>query len=148
MALFYDSGATGSDSPLQQEIEIEHVVVGGSGYTETYATYYAHLSWMLVKAGDSVTQGQLIGFSGNTGSSSQPHLHFGVTRLSNTASMLLKTLQFFDPPKHSNGSDVAIEPYGFRASQGFDPWAYKAYPAGALSVNLWFYGLEPSLGLW
>jgi murein DD-endopeptidase MepM/ murein hydrolase activator NlpD len=148
MARFYDSGYTTSDSPLQQEIEIEHLVVGGSGYTETYATYYAHLSFMLVNAGDSVLQGQLIGFSGNSGSSSQPHLHFGVTRLSNTASMRLKTLQFLDPPKHSNGSDVAIDPYGFRAFKGFDPWSYKAYPAGALSVNLWIFGFEPWTGLW
>lgn len=33
---------------------------------------------VLVKVGDSVTTGQLIGFSGNTGYSAFPHLHFEV----------------------------------------------------------------------
>lgn len=142
------SGYTGSDSPYQNEVAIEHIVVGGSGYTETFATYYAHLSSFTVKDGDTVVQGQVIGYSGNTGTSSAPHLHFGVTRLSNTASMLHKTLQFFDPPNHSNGSDVGIEPYGFRAPKGFDPWSWKAYPAGALSTNVWKEGQAPSLGNW
>jgi len=36
---------------------------------------YAHLSKALVKAGDTVTKGQHIGESGNTGNSSGPHLH-------------------------------------------------------------------------
>jgi len=39
---------------------------------------YAHLSKVLVKAGDRIEKGQLIGKSGNTGNSSGPHLHFEV----------------------------------------------------------------------
>ena len=39
---------------------------------------YAHLSKVLVKAGDKIEKGQLIGKSGNTGNSSGPHLHFEV----------------------------------------------------------------------
>jgi len=39
---------------------------------------YAHLSKVLVKAGDKITKGQKIGKSGNTGNSSGPHLHFEV----------------------------------------------------------------------
>jgi len=39
---------------------------------------YAHLRGWAVKAGQLVEKGEVIGYLGNTGKSSGPHLHFGL----------------------------------------------------------------------
>ncbi len=51
-------------------VELNH----GNGFT----TRYAHLSDLVVGCGQSVYQGQLIGYCGTTGWSTGPHLHFEV----------------------------------------------------------------------
>lgn len=53
-------------------IKIDH------GYQ--YETLYAHLSRMAVQLGDQVQRGDVIGYLGNTGRSSGPHLHYGIYR--------------------------------------------------------------------
>ncbi|MEN8878937.1 MAG: M23 family metallopeptidase, partial [Polaribacter sp.] len=43
-----------------------------------YKTIYAHLSKMVVRRGEKVKRGDLIGYVGSTGLSVAPHLHYEV----------------------------------------------------------------------
>jgi len=43
-----------------------------------YVTFYAHLSRNIAPIGSAVYQGEKIAYSGNTGQSTGPHLHFGI----------------------------------------------------------------------
>ena len=72
---------------------------------EPYANIYGHLSRIDVQAGASVSEGTVIGLSGNTGCSGTPHLHFGVGR-------------------SVAGRYVLIDPYGWHAPTG-DPVAAR-----------------------
>ncbi|MGC9603579.1 MAG: peptidoglycan DD-metalloendopeptidase family protein [Minisyncoccia bacterium] len=47
-------------------------------HTNNLSSLYAHLSRAMVKTGDIVKKGDLIGYSGNSGYATGPHLHFGV----------------------------------------------------------------------
>ena len=54
------------------------VVLHSDGTTGEY--YHLMQDGSIVDVGDSVSQGQLIGYSGNTGHTTMPHLHFAVYR--------------------------------------------------------------------
>jgi LysM repeat protein len=53
----------------------EYVTIQHPNYTQTV---YGHMSNPVVSVGQKVDQGQLIGYSGNTGKSTGPHLHFEI----------------------------------------------------------------------
>ena len=58
---------------------------GGAGnyvsinHGDGFASIYMHMTHYVVYAGQSVSQGQLIGYVGSTGISTGPHLHFGIS---------------------------------------------------------------------
>lgn len=61
---------TGTDSAYGEYVLLAH--------PDGYETMYGHLSRILVARGATVSAGQLIALSGNTGRSTAPHLHFEV----------------------------------------------------------------------
>lgn len=88
-----------------------------------YLSIYGHLSRVGVAQGDTVPAGTTLGWSGNTGCSGTPHLHFGVF-------------------KGREGSFTQVDPYGWHVSMP-DPW--EADPRGAASVWLWKDGEAPRI---
>lgn len=62
----------GNDKGYGQMVAVNH------GYG--YKTIYAHLSKLMVRQGQKVSRGDIIALSGNTGSSTGPHLHYEVQK--------------------------------------------------------------------
>ncbi len=61
-----------------------------------YTTVYAHLSKVNAKVGDIVKKGDVIGYVGNTGRSTAPHLHYEI-RQRNTSSKDGKKFTYLNP---------------------------------------------------
>lgn len=76
-----------------------------AGWNDTYGYYvqidhgygiktlYAHADMLVVSKGERVAQGQTIAYSGNTGRSTAPHLHFQVTQNNSPVDPLKYLLQ-------------------------------------------------------
>jgi Peptidase family M23 len=107
-------------------VGIDHGTRGLGGYI----SQYGHLSVILVNPGDPITQGQLIGYSGDVGAPGNPHLHFEVIKL------------MAGLPNNYNAYNYAVvDPYGWVGGtnalypQG-DP-LYSSLYLGIPSVQLW-----------
>lgn len=70
----WDGKSTAGNQSYGNAVKIKHA----DYESQTLETRYAHLSEYLVKNGQAVKEGQLIGYTGNTGKSSGAHLHFEV----------------------------------------------------------------------
>lgn len=73
-------------------------------HADLFATLYCHLQQQPeVSVGDTVATGDLLGYVGSSGNSSEPHLHFEV-----------QTGRTFDPPRPATATD----PVEFMAARG------------------------------
>lgn len=78
-------GRRGSDvtATADGKVKIENYTKGSGRYilidhANGFVTKYAHLKKSLVKKGDTVTRGQVIGLVGSTGRSTGPHVHYEI----------------------------------------------------------------------
>ena len=72
-------------------------------YANGWLSQYAHLSKILVKKGQRVSQKQIIGLTGSTGMSTGPHLHYG---LKHHGSYVNPLAQKFSRGKALSGKDL------------------------------------------
>lgn len=150
-------------TPKQGELWIEYDVGTGDRYRETFMAYYAHLGQRLVQDGQTVAPGQIIGYSGTSGSSTGPHVHFGTYRTTNTnAYSVMQPDLGYHVDLHSdlvddtgvNASALrgASDPFGWSAPTGLDPWGQflstagtgsSTFGIGAWSPAVWKAGEAP-----
>jgi len=146
-----DTKCKGSNSPIQGEMYIRHRIKRNpQTYDEEFIAGYFHLKKRAnLAVGQTVTAGTYLGDIGWVGCSSQSHLHFAVIRTTNVAQY--KVAPFHVPQNNTdpnNGWHWVIDPYGFLPPKNIDPWGWRGYPDGALSINLWKSGEAPPLGTW
>ena len=72
-----------------------------------YVTLYGHLSSSHVSNGQYVSQGQVIATSGNTGSSTGPHLHFEIRKANSFASFF--SAAFYNPLDYLPGGYTILD---------------------------------------
>ncbi len=138
----------------QGEIYIRYDIGEDPVYAESFIAYYAHVGKRVVEVGQTVAPGQLIGYVGTTGSSSEPHVHFGLIRLSNTNGRTRLGGEAFgwhvpfsavltnDYGVNLESMPGLIDPYGWRAPAGIDPMGYHWSNAitglgGVIGIGAW-----------
>ncbi len=124
-------------SSNQGELYVKYSIGTDANYAETFGVYYAHLRKLLVRPGQIVARGQLLGYTGATGCTSGGfgHMHSGVFRLSNTNLHSSTSslpgyhvdFQANDDDTGTNiGSDISIDPLGWANGYAFDPHALQS----------------------
>lgn len=88
-------------------VEIDH------GYT--YSTLYAHMSKILVREGQQIKRGDVIGLVGNTGTSTGPHLHYEVRKNGVPVNPINYYLNDLTPEQYDEMIEISSRP-----TQSFD----------------------------
>jgi len=68
------------------------------GHPDGYISFFAHLYATVAQEGDILRQGERIAYSGNTGRSTGPHLHYGIFR----DGQFVDPINYVDLPKSEN----------------------------------------------
>ena len=85
-----------------------NVVVINHGYG--YETLYAHLSKVIVRPGHTVKRGEIIGYVGNTGRSTGPHLHYEVRKNQKPINPIHFFYQDLTPEEYEKVIEIASRP--------------------------------------
>lgn len=80
-----------------------------------YETLYAHMSQIIVRPGQKVKRGTVIGYVGNTGTSVAPHLHYEVLRNGTPINPINYYFNDLTPEQYDKLLEIASQP-----TQSFD----------------------------
>lgn len=137
-------------TPLEGKVETRHTASGFGHHiivrAKPYDAYFGHLSKWLVKNGQHVKPGDTIGISGNTGSSSGPHLHYEMNK-HGFGSMTGHSIDPVKWLKSHNGSKGG----GSKAANKWKPEIKQALKANGLPttsayVNAWIRQIQTESG--
>lgn len=78
-------------------------------HSQSLSTRYAHLETILVRQGQKVKKGQVIGTVGNSGGSIAPHLHYEVLRNGREQNPIYYLLQNIDPAQYQQLYAVSLK---------------------------------------
>ena len=137
-------------TPMDGKVETRHTASGFGKHVivraKPYDAYFGHLSKWLVKNGQRVKPGDAIGISGNTGSSSGPHLHYEMNK-HGFGSMTGHSIDPVKWLKSHNGSKGG----GSKAANKWKPEIKQALKANGLPttaayVNAWIRQIQTESG--
>ncbi|MCX6290274.1 MAG: M23 family metallopeptidase [Bacteroidetes bacterium] len=102
---------------------VEKVEMDGRGYGNDviinhgygYESLYGHMSKILVRPGQKISRGDLIGYVGNSGTSTGPHLHYEVRKNGNPLNPVNFYYNDLTPEEYAKMLELSSQ-----ASQSFD----------------------------